>query len=221
MTTGFTPEERRILESEAIFGVQRRERFAWTVAGGGLLVGLAAVAALVIMLPLKQTEVYLAVVDKDTGIAERAVSVERATVEHKAAIEQSLLYKYLVDRETYNPADNEARMLRVFRQSAGQARAGLQSLWQEGSPNFPPTVYGSDARVEIQVLSITEVAENTAQIRFTKTLSRPDEPTREGKFYATVVYDFRPQNNASLKTVWEHPFGFTATNYRVTSETGG
>lgn len=220
MTTGFTPDERRILEAQAIFGVQRREKFAWIVAAIGGLTGLAAVGAIAFMLPLKQSEAFLAIVDKDTGIAERAVTVERAALDHTTAVEQSLLYQYITDRETYDPSDNEARVFEVFRRSTGQARQSLQALWQEDNPNFPPSVYGSRAQATIKVLSITEVGDNTAQIRFVKTLTAPDEPRREGKFYATVAFEFRPQTNANLAMVWENPFGFTVTSYRVTSETG-
>lgn len=221
MTTGFTPDERRILESEALFGVQRREKFAWIVAAIGGATGLVAVGAIAFMLPLKQTEAFLAIVDKDTGIAERAVTVQRAALDHTTAVEQSLLYQYIMDRETYDPADNEARVFEVYRRSSGQARQSLQALWNEDSANFPPVVYGAGARATIDVLSITEVGPNTAQIRFTKTLTKPDEPRRVGKFYATVLFEFRPQANANLNLVWENPFGFTVTSYRVTSETGG
>lgn len=220
MTTGFTPEERRILESEAIFGVQRREKYAWTIAAIGGVTGLVAVGAIAFMLPLKETEAFLAIVDKDTGIAERAVTVQRAALDHSSAVEQSLLYQYIKDRETYDPTDNEARIFDTYRKSIGQARQSLKSLWQEDSPNFPPIVYGSGARATIDVLSINEVAENTAQVRFTKTLTVPDEPDRVGKFYATVAFEFRPQSNANLNLVWENPFGFTVKSYRVTSETG-
>jgi type IV secretion system protein VirB8 len=221
MTTGFTPEERRILESEAIFGVQRREKFAWIVAIIGVCIGLAGIVAVVLLLPLKETQAFLAIVDKDTGIAERAVSVEQATIEHSDAIEQSLLYSYILDRETFDPADNEARLLSVFRRSAGQARATLERLWDEHNPNFPPKVYGAGARAQIKVLSIQMIAENTAQIRYIKTLRVPEEPVREGSFYATVVYEFRPQTQANLNMIWENPFGFTVTSYRTTSETAG
>lgn len=62
MTTGFTPDERRMLESEAIFGVQRREKFAWIVAIIGGVTGLVAVGAIAFMLPLKQTEAFLAII---------------------------------------------------------------------------------------------------------------------------------------------------------------
>ena len=61
------------------YGVKKRERIAYAVAGGGLAIGLMGMIAVVTMLPLKQTEAFLAIVDKDTGVAERVVAVEKAS----------------------------------------------------------------------------------------------------------------------------------------------
>ena len=75
---------RTILENELIFGVRRRERLAWVVAIGGVLVGFGGVAVAGLMLPLKETQAFVTIVDKDTGLAERAVRVEAAGIEHGA-----------------------------------------------------------------------------------------------------------------------------------------
>ena len=98
--TGSHPELRSFLEAEMFYGVKKRERIAYAVAGGGLAIGLMGMVAVVSMLPLKQTEAFLAVVDKDTGVAERVVSVEKAGIEQAEAIRQSLLFAYVTDRET-------------------------------------------------------------------------------------------------------------------------
>ena len=76
--TGSPPELRSFLEAEMFYGVKKRERIAYAVAGGGLAIGLMGMIAVVTMLPLKQTEAFLAIVDKDTGVAERVVAVEKA-----------------------------------------------------------------------------------------------------------------------------------------------
>ena len=74
--TGSPPELRSFLEAEMFYGVKKRERIAYAVAGGGLAIGLMGMIAVVTMLPLKQTEAFLAIVDKDTGVAERVVAVD-------------------------------------------------------------------------------------------------------------------------------------------------
>ena len=79
-------DSRTILETELIFGVRRRERLAWGVAIGGVLVGLGGVAVAGLTLPLKETQAFVTIVDKDTGLAERAVRIEAAGVEQGAAV---------------------------------------------------------------------------------------------------------------------------------------
>lgn len=213
-----TSDPRTLLESELIFGVRKRERFAWAIAAGAIVLGLAGVGTTLAVLPLKETKAFLAIVDRDTGLAERTVEVQHATIEQVDAVKQSLLFNYVMDRETYDAADNEARIRKVYIESDGSARQSLRELWTEGHSGFPPLVYGQSGKVVIDVINITDVAENTAQVRFTKTLIRPGEDDRIGKFYATVTYGFTPSSSTALKLMWQNPFGFTVTDYRVTSE---
>ncbi len=68
------------------------------------------------------------------------------------------------------------------------------------------------------MLSVNPIDEDTTQVRFTKTLSRPGEDDLIGNFYATVTYQFVPTQQSAVELVWENPFGFTVTDYRVTAE---
>lgn len=218
---GSSPELRSFLEAEMFFGVRKRERIAYTVAAGGLTIGLLGMISVATLLPLKETEAFLAIVDKDTGIAERVVAVEKAGMEQAEAIRQSLLFAYVTDRETYDQQDNEKRILRAYTWSQGNARQSLVALWTEGHPNYPPKLYGTGSKVRIDILSITPVTETTAQVRFTKTWVSEGAgiPDREGKFTATVTYRFEPARETALDLVWQNPTGFLVTDYRITAET--
>ena len=50
--TGSPPELRSFLEAEMFYGVKKRERIAYAVAGGGLAIGLMGMIAVVTLLPL-------------------------------------------------------------------------------------------------------------------------------------------------------------------------
>ena len=219
--TGSPPDLRSLLEGEMFYGVRKRERIAWAIAGGGMVIGLAGIVSVALMLPLKQTEAFLAIVDKDTGVAERVVAVEKAGMEQAEAIRQSLLFAYVTDRETYDQHDNERRILRAYTWSEGAARQSLVALWSEGHSNYPPKIYGQSARVIVKILSITPVTDTTAQVRFTRTWISGDEgvPDREGKFTATVTYRFEPTRQTALDLVWQNPIGFLVTDSRVAAET--
>lgn len=211
-------EQRTILENEMIFGVRRRERMAWMVGIVGSLVGLGGITVALMTLPLKETQAFLTIVDRNTGQAERAVQIERASIEHADAVKQSLLYSYVMARETYDVNDNEDRILRVYRQSVGQAQQSLREQWTEGHENYPLTLYGQSGKVSIEVLSINQINPNTATVRFVKTLTRPGEDDRIGNFTATVTYQFVPSQQSALELVWQNPFGFTVTDYRSTPD---
>lgn len=211
-------DSRTLLENELIFGVRRRERLAWTVAICCALIGLGGVGAAALSLPLKETQAFVLVVDKDTGATSRVVQVEAAGIEQSAAVEQSLLYSYVKDRETYDAADNEARLLRVYNMSASRMREALKVQWDKDNPDYPPLIYGAGGKVLVEVLSVTPVGPGAAQVRFTKRLKKAGEPDRTGKFYATITYEFRPTKASAVELVWENPFGFTVTDYRVTAE---
>jgi type IV secretion system protein VirB8 len=210
---------RTLLEEEMAFGITRRERFAWTIAFGGTLIGLLGVTAVALLLPLKETEAFLTIVDKDTGVAERVVSVERAGIDQAEGIRQALLYSYVIDRETFDAHDNEGRILSVYGRSVDAARTSLVELWSETSPNYPPNVYGASSKATVKVTSITPITESTYQVRYVKTLERTGDPAREGKFYATVTFRFSPSRQSAIELVWENPTGFLVTDYRVTAET--
>lgn len=211
------------LQEEMIFGASRRERRAWglvalalVVAGGGVGLGLWGMSQ-------TETHAYLTIVDKDTGIAQRAVTVERAVLDQSDAVLQSLVHGYIMDRETFDENDNEPRILDVFRRSSGRARRSLQQIWDKTYPDFrasvhPPNVYGKSGKVSVDVINITQITDKTMQVRFTKTLKTAGEATREGKFVAVVTYVFKPETRDNLELVWENPFGFYVTDYRVTSE---
>ena len=113
--TDTPPTFRSLIEEEMFFGLRKRERLAWTLAIGGVAVGLAGIVAVVMLLPLKQTEAFLTIVDKDTGVAERVVSVEKAGMDQAEGIRQALLFAYVIDRETFDVHDNEARAASVER----------------------------------------------------------------------------------------------------------
>ena len=217
--TDTLPQFRSLIEEEMFFGLRKRERLAWTLAIGGMAVGLAGILAVVMLLPLKQTEAFLAIVDKDTGVAERVVSVEKAGMDQAEGIRQALLFSYVIDRETFDIHDNEDRILKVYARSADAARTSLKTLWSQDSETYPPKVYGTSSKAVVKITSITPISATTYQVRYTKTLIREGDPDREGKFYATVTFRFQPSEQSAVELVWQNPTGFIVTDYRVTAET--
>lgn len=210
-------------EQDLILEPRRSARKAWLVASvaGGLAVvqGLA----LVLMLPLQNTEVFTVLVDKTTGQAERIVQVQPTGISDEQAVKESLLIAYINDRESYIRAGLQERLESVQRRSAETASESLLRLWTDSSSNadYPPRIYGAGAEVAIKVKAINFLGPEVAQVRFEKTLRRPRQDAITRSFIATIGFKFDPRQQRQLQLVWENPLGFIVNNYAVSAETLG
>ena len=206
---------------DLVTGPRRSARMAWIVAGCALGVAVLLAVALVVLMPLRRTEVFTVLVDRTTGAAERIYRVQPTGIADEEAVKEALLVAYVSDRESYFRAGIQERLESVQRRSAGAARGSLQALWTSENENYPPNVYGANSEVEVRIRSITFLQPMVAQIRFEKRLSRPNQQPVTQPFVATVGFAFDPRQERSLERVWENPLGFAVSAYRVDAETLG
>ncbi|MDR6101883.1 type IV secretion system protein VirB8 [Agrobacterium larrymoorei] len=212
-------------EDEIFFTLQQQRNTWAKIAVGAIVLALMALGALIVVLPLDETRPFVVMVDKTTGEAEKLVQVRPATLDQQEAVLQAELVSYVVDRETYDPADNAVRIPDVMTRSSANAAETLGALWTSSSSQYPPKVYGSDVRVKVVVKSISlspAAGRNTpdlARIRITKYREEKGREAAERTFVATVGYLFQPKENAKLEEVWKNPLGFSVLTYRIDAET--
>jgi len=210
--------ETEIIEEELIYGARRRELMWQKLGLAGMGFGAAGclAAALVAVFDVDPPPMIVPF-DSQTGMALPNASVTAVTLTQRPAIIEAQVYRYVIDRETYNQLDNDVRVQRVLAQSDGAAAAGLSALWTSGHDAYPPDSYGDDARLDVELLSITQISANRAQVRLRKRLSTP-RGNQNGLFTATLMFEFRPENRRSIDDVWQNPFGFTVTEYAIRSD---
>lgn len=210
--------EAKIIEEELVYGARRREllwqKLGFAGLGFGVLGCLAAAAVAVLDVDPAPMIVPF---DSETGMALPNASVQAVSLTERPAIIEAQVYRYVTDRETYNQVDNDVRVRLVLDQSAGAAAASMRALWTSGHEAYPPTSYGDDARLEVEVLSISHISQGRAQVRLRKRLSSP-RGDQNGLFTATLLYEFRPEASRSIDDVWQNPFGFTVTEYAIRSD---
>jgi type IV secretion system protein VirB8 len=112
----------------------------------------------------------------------------------------------VTDREVYNQLDNDLRIRSVLRRSDGAAESGLRQIWNSANENYPPTVYGPNARLDVEILSINRIGTNRATVRLRKRLTSING-VQTGLFTATLIDE-----------VWTNPFGFTVLEYSIRSD---
>jgi type IV secretion system protein VirB8 len=214
-------------EDELFFSL-RQQRNNWArIAVGCVAIALFSLVSLIVILPLQETVPYVIMVDKTTGEAEKIVQVRPVSLEQQDAVLQAELVSYVVDRETYQAADNRVRIPDVMERSSDQAAETLAEIWTSSSANYPPTVYGTDVTVRVVVKSISLTPASRrgglelARVRVSKIREEKGKQTAQRFYVATVGYQFIPQENAKLETVWKNPLGFTVKSYRIDAETNG
>ena len=151
---------------------------------------------------------------------DRVARVAALTLDESDAIIQANLVTYVDDRETYDLTDGEARINSALDRSDGDAARTLRDLWSSSNEDYPITVYGRDAKIDVVIRSVNQIEPGVAQVRFSRTLRRErDTRTVTRPNVATIAYEFRPETRQRLQDVWANPLGFVVTSYRVDAET--
>lgn len=206
-------------EEEVFFRIRaQRALLAW-ISVTSLILASLSVGALIAVLPLKEVRPYVLIVDRTTGETERVVQVSPANLAEREAIRQAELVSYVIDRETYDIADNPTRIPEVLNRSSAQAAQSLRTLWTASNKDYPPSLYGSDFLITVQVKSVTLLDDGTAQVRFTRKWERAGDRPVLRAFVATIGFEFNPRIERNLEAVWENPLGFTVVSYRIDAET--
>jgi type IV secretion system protein VirB8 len=211
-------EETAIIEEELVYGALRRERLWQRLGLIGLGFGILGClsAAAVAILDVDPPPVVVPY-DPATGFALPEASVGATTVTENRAIIEAEVFRYVTDREVYNQLDNDLRIRGVLRRSDRAAGASLRQIWNSANAEYPPSVYGPNARLDVEILSINLIGSNRATVRLRKRLTSI-QGVQAGLFTATLLFEFRPETRRTIDEVWTNPFGFTVVEYSIRSD---
>lgn len=210
--------EAQIIEEELVYGALRRERLWQRLGVMGLIFGILGclAAATVAILDVDPPPVVVPY-DPETGFALPEASVGATTVTENQAIIEAEVFRYVTDREIYNQLDNDVRVRRILARSDGAAAASLRQIWNSANPEYPPALYGPNALLEVEILSINRIGINRVTVRLRKRLTSING-VQAGLFTATLLFEFRPEDRRTIDDVWTNPFGFTVLEYAIRSD---
>lgn len=205
-------------EQEIFLTARRRAALAWLVAILALFVSLASVVAVALLVPLKTTEPYIITVNEETGLTQRLFAVEASALTDEEAIIKANIFRYVIDRETYDRFDNADRIRSVMMRSEGSARETLDAYWNDPgeNPQHPDNVYGAGVRVLAKITDISYTPGNpTALVFLTRERVQRNQPTIKDRSIATVAFVFKPEDIRTAEDAWNNPLGFHVTGYRL------
>jgi type IV secretion system protein VirB8 len=216
------PDDARVLDSWAEGPLEqavRSRRTAWIVAAiAGAIAALLAVAV-AFLLPLKETEPYAILVDRQTGHVEALSPLETQTLTADAALTESFLAQYVIARESYDAASLQRDYRKVALWSAPETRRDYVALMDPDNPAGPIGAYGRDAMVRVEIKSVSSLSARQSLVRFVTSRTDRGGTGRDIQHWAAVIdYEFvegpMTQDDRLL-----NPLGFQVTRYRRDAET--
>jgi type IV secretory pathway component VirB8 len=206
-------------ESSRVLTVEKSERRAWRVAMFSVGVTVLAIAAITMMMPLKESVPYVIRVDNTTGVPDIMTAITDKAVTGDEVMDKYWLAQYVRARETYDWYTLQRDYNTVGLLSSQNVGAGYAQLF-EGKDALDKQ-YGKSVRATVEIISVVPTGKNTGTVRFIKTTKRADQegaPGTSTKWVATVAYEYR--NTALIRESARlvNPFGFQVLSYRVDPE---
>jgi type IV secretory pathway component VirB8 len=209
-------------EASRVHTIEQSERRAWLVAMVAIGVSVLAIAAIAMMMPLKESVPYVIRVDNTTGVPDIVTAMTDKKITGDEVMDKYWLAQYVRARETYDWYTLQRDYNTVGLLSSANVGAGYAQLF-EGKDALDKQ-YGKTMRTTVDILSVVPTGKNTGTVRFIKTTKRLDQEGSPGtvtKWVATLAYEYR--NTALIKESARlvNPFGFQVLTYRVDPEMVG
>lgn len=214
--------ESRTFEQQMIERDKRATKAGFVVGGMGLLIAVLALVAVVVMLPLKQTDVELYTLDNHTGRVEHVTRTSKTSLTATEAYQKAMAANYVKVREryVYPSLQDDYETVQVY--NAPRVNDDYLALY--AGKNAPDKVYKNGAHtVKVEILSnqITDATapDRVATIRYKKIIRRlADNSTRNEYWDARFTFHSNPDKEMSDAEREINYFGFTVTSWQTDRE---
>ena len=206
-----------VWEEELFASAMLSARRAWRLTGCAFVLAALGVGHSLYALSSHKIEPVVITVDNQTGLSQVRSRIGDVTLDDDEAITQSYLYRYVRDRETYDPIDNAKRIEGVYAESTEQAAESLFAVWGEDTMEHPSNIYGDRGKVTVRIRSISFIDPDTASLHIRK-LIRDGGAVAERDYVVTLDFRYARGGERVLEALWQNPLGFTVTSYRIDAE---
>lgn len=193
-------------------------RTAWWVAGAASVIAVCEALALLFLTPLKTVEPYTLLVDRQTGFVQPLKPLEPQAISRDRALTQSFLVQYVIAREGYDTNSLQRDYQKVGLWSAGTARNSYLSEIQVSNPDSPLVRLPRSSLIDVQVKSVTPMADDTAMVRFDTQRRDAGGQAHPAQPWVAIVrygYSGEPMSAADRMI---NPLGFKVSSYRKSAE---
>ena len=167
----------------------------------------------------KTIEPFVIEIEKRTGIVSHLKNDDKVhEYTHSIAIRDYFIKKYLDARETFDGNNSEYFYKKVVASlSAPDVYRQFNYLIRSNDKSSPISLFtGADSNI-VQIISISELKQNTLQVRFIVEGRFPSGTIVKINRIAIIEYSFY-NFDMSEEMRYINPLGFTITSYKVSNE---
>ncbi|QHP57768.1 virB8 family protein [Pectobacterium carotovorum] len=204
---------------------EREKKLAWRIAAIGFALAAMAITALIILLPLKTTEIELWSVDKQTGRYEYMTRIKEQSISAEKALAQALAANYVRLREGYNyfALQRDYDDVQLFN-SDSVNRDYLDGF----NSNQAPDIIFNKAEYVVSIDIISNVhatatdPDHLATLRIKRTIRRiVDNSVKTDVWNIRLTYRYLPRKQLTDSQREVNPLGFIVTSYQRDKELRG
>ncbi|WP_426596351.1 virB8 family protein [Pectobacterium brasiliense] len=215
----------RTFESVLLEKDEREKKLAWRIAAIGFALAVMAITALIILLPLKNTEIELWSVDKQTGRYEYMTRIKEQNISTEKALAQALAAHYVKLREGYNyfALQRDYDDVQLFN-SDSVNRDYLDGFNSNQAPDviFNKAEYVVSIDIISNVHATATAPDHLATLRIKRTIRRiVDNSVKTDVWNIRLTYRYLPRKQLTDSQREINPLGFIVTSYQRDKELRG
>lgn len=215
----------RTFESVLLEKDEREKKLAWRIAAIGFALAAMALTALIILLPLKNTEIELWSVDKQTGRYEYMTRIKEQNISTQKALAQALAAHYVRLREGYNyfALQRDYDDVQLFN-SDSVNRDYLDGFNSNQAPDaiFNKAEYVVSIDIISNVHATATDPDHLATLRIKRTIRRiVDNSVKTDVWNVRLTYRYLPRKQLTDSQREVNPLGFIVTSYQRDKELRG
>ncbi|EPN0628813.1 virB8 family protein [Yersinia enterocolitica] len=215
----------RTFESVLLEKDEREKRVAWRIAAISFALAAMAITALIILLPLKTTEIELWSVDKQTGRYEYMTRIKEQNISTEKALAQALAAHYVRLREGYNyfALQRDYDDVQLFN-SDRVNRDYLDGFNSNQAPDIIFNKAGYVVSIDIisNVHATATAPDHLATLRIKRTIRRiVDNSVKTDVWNIRLTYRYLPHKQLTDSQREVNPLGFIVTSYQRDKELRG
>lgn len=201
---------------------ERITKLAWFLSAFFGFLTVMAIAAIIIMLPLKQTELELYTLDKQTGRVEYVTRVKDRDISSQEALAKAFAANYVTLREGYNyfALQNDYDTTQLF----NSENVNREYLAWFNSASAPDVIYEKAAYVvKVEIISNVHAKatdpDRLAMLRIKRTIRRIANGSEKTDYWnIRLTYRYLPRNELTSVQREANPLGFIITSYQRDKE---